>query len=377
MKKTKYTAVLLITAMLSPLLLASCKKDTAPPPPPEVTISVPVSQEVTPYLTETGNAVASSSIDLVARVSGYLQSNNFVDGSLVKQNDLLFVIEPQPYANQVAEAQATLNKDIATYTYDDQQYQRQLSMYKRQATSLADLQQWKATRDSSAAEVMSAKANLANQKINYSYTHVTAPISGRIGRHLVDPGNLVGQGEATELATLENIDPIYVYFNINELDMLKMRKLARKDGTKPSAITKIPMEAQLQNEKDFPHKGFLDFAATELDSSTGTIQVRGILANKNLDLMPGMFVKIRIAIGKPSKQLTVPNSAVMYDQIGAYLYIVDSSDKVQQIRVATGSAVQDKLVILDGLKATDHVIVSGLQNASPGVVVKPTEKTST
>ncbi len=356
------------------LLVTGCGSSESPPPPPPVVVSKPVLAKITPYLVETGNTVAYNSVDLVARVSGYLDSYNFKDGSMVKKGSLLFVIQPQPYKDQVEEAQATLEADIAQYDYDKAEYQRQLTMYKQNATSLTDVQKWLATRDSAQAAVMGAKASLNSAKITYSYTHVLAPFDGRIGRHLVDVGNLVGNGTATELASIQQIDPMYVYFNINELDLLKIRELARKAGFNPAKLNQIPLEVGLQNEEGFPHKGHLDFAATELEASTGTIQMRGILHNKDNVLLPGLFAHVRIPLGVAKPQLTVPNTAVMYDQIGAYIFTVDKHNNVNQVRVKLGSTEMGMVAVLEGLKAEDRVIIDGIQNATPGRPVAPTEK---
>lgn len=356
------------------LLSAGCDKKNDRPPPPSVTVTKPVTAEITNYLVETGNTVAYQSVDLPARVSGYLESYNYTDGSVVNKGDLLFVIQPQPYADQVNEAQATLDSDLAAYAYDQLEYDRQVKMYKQHATSLANVQQWLATRDEAAAAVEGAKASLENAKITYSYTHILAPIDGRVGRHLVDPGNLVGNGEATKLASIQQIDPIYVYFTVNELDLLKIRALAHKTDFKAAQISEVPIQIGLQNEKGFPHKGHLDFAATELEASTGTIQMRGILSNKDYKLLPGLFAQIRIGLGKASPQLTIPDVAIMGDQVGSYVFVVDKDNKVVQTRVTTGSTEKGMIVVLKGLKADDRVIIEGLQNASPGGTVTPTEK---
>ena len=366
-----------LTVLLLSLLSAGCDSKKSPPPPPSVVVENPVAAPITPYLIETGNLVASNSIDLVARVSGTLDSYNFTDGSIVKKDDLLFVIQPQPYADQVIEAQATVDSDLAAYVYDKIEYERQLKMYKQHATPLAEVQKWSSTTDEAAAALEGAKANLENAKTTYSYTHVTAPMDGRIGRHLVDPGNLVGNGEATKLASLQQLDIMYVYFNINELDLLKLRDAARKINFDPAHINQIPIDVALQNETGFPHKGYLDFASTELDASTGTIQMRGILDNKDYMLLPGLFVQARIALSKPTSQLTVPAVAVMADQIGSYVFTLDQNNKVLQTRVTTGSTEGGMIVIATGLKADDRVIVNGIQNASPGGLVAPTEKAST
>jgi RND family efflux transporter MFP subunit len=370
-KLSKIAGILLLT-----LLGGGCdSKKEASSPAPKVVISKPVQAPVTSYLTETGNTVSSLSVDLVARVAGYLDSNNFTDGSMVHKGDLLFVVQPQPYQNQVIQAQATFDADIAMYNYDKEEYVRQAKMYKQHATSLANVQQWLANRDQAAAAVESAKANLDNAKITYSYTQIIAPMDGRIGRHLVDPGNLVGEGAPTTLATLQQLDPMYVYFTINELDLLKLRQLARQANFNPDNIGQIPIQVALQDETGFPHPGYLDFAATELDASTGTIQMRAVIPNKEYALLPGLFVQARIAVSKASPQLTIPSVAVMADQIGSYVFIVDENNKVIQTRITTGSSEGDMVVIATGLKENDHVIVSGLQNATPGGAVTPTEKT--
>lgn len=356
------------------LLNAGCGSKDHKPAPPPVVVSKPVIAPITNYLTETGNTVAYNSVDLVARVSGYLDSVNFTDGSFVSKNSLLFVIQPMPYKDQVDEAQASLVADIAQYNYNVAEYQRQLTMYKQHATSQADVQKWLAQRDASAAAVSGAKASLDNAKITYGYTHVLAPFDGRIGRHLVDPGNLVGNGAATKLATIDQIDPMYVYFNINELDLLKLREAARAVGFKPSQINQIPINVGLQDETGFSYKGHLDFANTGLDASTGTIQMRGVLDNKQHVLLPGLFVHVRIALGMPKDQLTLPDTAVLYDQIGAYVFTVDKNNLVAQIRVKTGNDDNGMMTILTGLKADDWVIVDGVQNATPGDPVAPTEK---
>jgi len=364
-----------IGLLLAILILSACSKKEDAPPFPSVTVSNPVTAQVTPYLTETGNTVAYRSVNLVARVSGYLDAYSFTDGSMVKQGDLLFTIQPQPYADQVAMAQATLDGDVATLAYDELEYQRQQKMYKQKATSLADVQQWKATRDQAAAAVESAKANLDNSQITYSYTHVTAPFDGRIGRHLVDPGNVVGNGETTKLATIEQISPMYVYFTVNELDVLRIRDIARQANFNPTNINQIPIQIRLQNETEFKHQGFLDFAATGLETSTGTIQLRGIIQNQDAALLPGLFVQARIPLGPPTPQLTIPNTAIMSDQIGPYVFTLDKDNKVLQKRVKTGSTDENgMIVILKGLQADSRVIVQGIQNATPGGTVSPTEK---
>ena len=356
------------------LLLAACGSDNDKPPAPSVVIAKPVLAPVTNYLVETGNTVAYNSVDLVARADGYLNSYHFTDGSFVNKGQLLFVIQPEPYKAQVEEAEATLKSDKAQYDYAKAEYARQLTMYKQNATSKADVQQWLSQMEETKAAVDGAKANLEVNQINYSYTHVLAPFDGRINRHLVDPGNLVGNGTATKLATIEQVSPMYVYFNVNELDLLKLREMARQRHFKQGDINKITLHVGLQNETDFPHEGRMDFVSTGLDAATGTIQMRGILENKDNFFIPGLFVRVRIALGSPKQQLTLPDTAVLYDQIGPYVFTVDKNNIVIQNRVTIGSVEKGMRTILTGIKPDDHVIVNGIQNATPGDAVAPQEK---
>lgn len=368
--------ILIVAFFLIDWLVRALTKDKlVTAPPPTVITQKPLSKPITDYVTQTGTLVAYNSVDLVARVQGYLQAIKFTDGTFVKKDQLLFIIEPEPYLEQLKAAQATLEVRKAAYAYDMSEYKRQQNMYKQNATSLNSVEKWRAKVDETKANIDKAEADVVNAKINYSYTHVLAPFDGRIGRHLVDIGNLVGHGQATDLSTIEQINPIYVYFNLNELDVIKLRKAARASGFKPSQINEIPVYVRLQNETGFPHQGKLDFVSTGLNASTGTLEFRALLKNDNHVLLPGLFVQARIPTSKPKPELTVPEAALLYDQIGAYLLTVDQNQVVVQKRVQTGAAEQGVRAITKGLSAEDNVIVSGLQFATPGNKVTPqTEK---
>lgn len=335
-------------------------------PVPKVVVQQPVLANITDYVIQTGNTVAFNAVNLVARIEGYLEQVEFTDGSFVKKGQELFVIEPEPYLEKVKEAEASVTAQKAAYEYDKAEYRRQQQMYKENATSLNSVEKWLAKSHMSQAEVAKTTANARIASINYSYTHILAPFDGRIGRHLVDPGNLVGNGTATNLATIEQIDPIYVYFNLNELDLFKIRKAAQAQGIQPKDINQISVDVALQNETGFTHKGQLDFVNTGLNASTGTMEFRAILPNKNYALLPGLFVQIRIPVSQPTPKLTVPDTAVQYDQIGAYLLVVDKKNVVVLKRVEVGSVEQGMRSILKGIDSQDKVIVEGLQNAIPG-----------
>jgi len=356
-------ATLLVAGLVAAAALSACGKRNAyqPPPPPAVTVSRPLRMPVTDYLQQTGSVSAFKTVDLVARVEGYLRSVNFKDGSLVKAGQLLFVIEPEPYEAKLASYQAQLLDAQA-------EYDRQLRMIKQNATSQANVDKWLSQRDQAAAAVTLAKINLG-------YTRITAPFDGRVDRHLVDPGNLVGTaGTATKLATIEQIDPAYVYFSINERDLLRVRAAAEAQGKQIHEAPRVPVQVALQTEDGYPHEGTLDFAATGLDTGSGTLQLRAIVPNASRILLPGLFARVRIALSEPVARLMVPDRVVSSDQVGGYLLTVGSDHKVKQQRIETGPLDNGFRAVLAGLDANSEVVIDGLQSAIPGNVVTPTER---
>ena len=344
-------------------------------PIPPVLVKKPELTNMVDYITQTGNTVAFNSANLVARIPGYLESINFIDGTKVTKGQNLFIIEPAPYMAQLMGAKATLAAHKAIEAYDKAEYARQKRMYKENATSLNNVEKWLAKSHESEADVEKAVADVEIAAINYSYTHVNAPFDGRIGRHLVDVGNYVGNGVATNLATIDQLDPIYVYFNLNELDLIKLRTAAGTHGYSAKKIKQVSVEVSLQNENGYSYNGKLDFINTGLNASTGTMEFRALLPNKKNRLVPGLFVEIRVATSKPALQLTVPDTSVLYDQIGSYLLVVDNNNNVVLKRVVTGGLKQGRRAILKGLVADDKVIISGLQNATPGKQVAPQPET--
>jgi RND family efflux transporter MFP subunit len=375
-KEVRIAGIVLGILLLMYLVHHFTKSNAPTIPTPVVAIQKPIVTEMAEYVTQTGTTVALNSVNLVARIEGYLNSIEFTDGTFVKKGKELFVIQPEPYMEQLKAAQATVAAQKADYAYTKSEYARQQRMYKENATSLNNVESWFAKMHESEAEVAKDIANAEIATINYSYTHIAAPFDGRIGRHQVDIGNLVGNGKATTLATIEQIDTLYVYFNLNEIDLIKLRKSARAKGFKPEDINQIPVEIKMQNAKEYDRKATLNFVNTGLNASTGTMELRAILENKDYLYVPGLFVQVRIAITKPTKQLTVPDTAILYDQIGAYLLVVDENKVVVLKRVELGSVEQGMRAIVKGLNAQDKVIVGGLQNATPGNKVDPQEQKS-
>lgn len=349
-------------------------KKTPTMTPPPVVVQHPKLVPITDYVTQTGTVVAFNSVDLVARIEGYLQSILFTDGTMVKKGKELFIIEPEPYLEKLKEAQASVAVQKAIYEYNSAEYDRQKRMYKQNASSLNNVQKWHAKTLSTKAEIDKTIANEVVAAINYSYTHVLAPFDGRIGRHLVDVGNLVGNGKATDLATIEQIDPIYVYFNLNELDLIKIRNAAKAHDFKPEDINQIPVYVAMQNETGFPHEGKLDFVNTGLNASTGTMEFRALLTNHDLALLPGLFVTVRVPTSSPKKQLALPEEVIQYDQIGPYVLTVQKDATVALKRIEIGALDLGLRAITKGITAEDNVVISGIQNAVPGnqvTIVQP------
>lgn len=343
------------------LLLFGCRK---PPevsqPLPVVTVSQPVKQPVTEYLDLTGTVAPSKTVNLVARVSGYLQSVGFQDGSFVQAGQVLFVIDQQQYEEQLALNEAAL-KQAQT------EYERQQQLIKENATAISSVEKQLSQRDQ-------AKAQVELAKINLSYTTVTAPFSGRIGARQVDPGNLVGANGPTTLATLDQLMPIYVNFSLNERDALHLYAEMRHRGIAIKGnVGKLPVFVGLSNERGYPHVGVLDFSDNEISVSTGTIAMRAIFPNKDRALFPGLFARVRIPLGKPQVMLVIPNVAIGSDQQGDYVFVVDAGEIVARRGIVKGPLTLDGgCAIRGGLSEGDRVIVKGLLNAKAGGKVAPT-----
>jgi RND family efflux transporter MFP subunit len=357
------------------VLLVGCDQNNTyvPPPPASVTVSKPVKRTVTNSIEVTGSTQSSNTVNLVARVTGYLQSVNFKDGSFVKKGDLLFVIEPAPYEANVRLAAATVEQQQATLTQATAEYARQQRLIKQNATSVSQVENWRAQRDAARAAIDEAKANLDLARINLSYTRVEAPFDGRIGRHQVDPGNLVGPGGSTQLATIDQLAPMFVYFNVDEQNVLNLRARLRAEAKTLADVEPIKLGIGLQNENGYPHEATLDFVASDVDQSTGTLQVRSVIANQDYVFLPGMFVRVRVPVGITDNALLVPDRAVGIDQRGHYLLVVNGDDVVAQRTVQIGALNDGMRVVEQGLTANDRVVIDGLQRAIPGSKVTPRE----
>ncbi|MFO1452713.1 MAG: efflux RND transporter periplasmic adaptor subunit [Opitutaceae bacterium] len=328
--------------------------------PPVVWVRQPVLEPVAEHLDLTGTVAASRSVDLVARVSGYLEAVRFQEGGLVESNQVLFVIEPEPYRQQLALNQAALDQAQS-------EYERQLDLIRQNATSKANVEKWLSSRDQ-------AKAQVELAKINLGYTEVRAPFAGRIGRRLVDPGNLVGAGGATKLATLEQLRPIYVDFSVNERDALYLRDKLRALGLQlKSGVGSATVLVGLNNETGYPHRGVLDFTDNDVSSSTGTLGLRAVFPNEDRLLFPGLFARVRIPLGDPKPMPVIPQEALGNDPLGDYVLVVGPDSVVTRRSVVRGPLTGDGCAIRSGLSEGDRVVVQGLMNARPGEAVTARE----
>ena len=367
-------------ALFLGLSLPACdqnKNAYAPPPPPKVTVQKPVVRDVTHYAYFTGNTSANATVDVRARVKGFLLETKFQPSAMVKKDDVLFLIDPKEYQAAVDQAKAQLEVKKTQAALEATNYQRQAYLGKKGAVSEFDVLQAKAKADEANAEVSAAQAELEAAQIQLEYTKVLAPIGGRINRGLVDTGNLVGADGNTLLATIVNDDPMYAYFNVSENDLLAYRKMSREAGK--SVQQDDPDEGegrvqmQLANETGFPHKGDIDYMNNQMDPKTGTIQVRGVFKNPDRDLISGFFVRLRVPLGVYKNALLIPSQAVGADQQGSYVYVVGQQNKVEYRSVILGPTEDGYVVVTKGLKDSERIIVQGLQRARAGQAVTPEE----
>jgi RND family efflux transporter MFP subunit len=353
--------------------LSACgeKNSFVPPPPPKVDVGVPVQKPVTRYLEATGNTAPIKSVDLVARVQGFLQTINYEDGAFVKEGTTLFTIEPETYKLKLEQAQAAEAGAQASLKQTELDFKRQQDLVARQAVSQATLDTSTSNRDNAQANLQQAQANTQIAQVNVGYTNVVAPFDGIVTAHLVSVGELVGVASPTQLATIVALDPIYVNFTVSEQDVLRIRAETAKQGITTAQLKQLPIEVGLQTEDGYPHQGKLDYVAPTINASTGTLAVRGLLPNPNRVLLPGYYVRVRVPEGEPRDALLVPDAALGSDQAGRYLLVVNSENVVEQRKVQTGPVEGDLRVIESGLKADERVVIAGLLRAIPGEKVDP------
>lgn len=364
-------APLLVPLALAGALLACGQRNVfVPPPPPEVTVATPVERPVVDSVEFSGTTRASARVDLRARVNGYLERIEFEDGQEVRAGDLLFVIDRAPFEAEVQAARANLLKARAALQLQEANLARARRLYREEVTAQQELDVREAEQASAASEVAAAEAALVKAELNLGYAMIRAPISGRIGRHLVDVGNLV-QADQTLLATIECIDPIHAYFHLSERELLRFREMLRAKELPDPELHPPVLYLGLTTERDFPHQGHLDYRQLGLDPDTGTVERSGVFQNPDGALVPGLFVRIRASIGEPAPRLLIDERAIGSDQRGDYVLVVNEDNTVEYRPVELGIAVGGMRVILSAVRPDERIVVNGLQRARPGEEVVP------
>src|SRR3979411_87248 len=339
-RQTAANACRLCFAIAAFVVLTGCEQNSfVPPPPPKVDVGLPVEKTVTRFLEATGNSAPIKSVDLVARVQGVLQSIDYKDGTLVKEGATLFTIEPETYKLKLEQAQAAEAGARASVKQAEADYKRQSDLVSRQAVSQATLDQSTSSRDNAQANLQQAQANTKIAAVNFGYTNVVAPFDGIVSAHLVSVGELIKAASPTQLATIVQLDPIYVNFTVNEQDVLRIRAEAARRGITVAELRQLPIEAGLQTEDGYPHAGKLDYVAPTINQSTGTLAVRGLVPNPDRVLLPGYFVRVRVPIDRQDDALLVPDTALGSDQSGRYLLVVNADNVVEQRKVLVGPLV--------------------------------------
>jgi multidrug efflux system membrane fusion protein len=338
--------------------------------------------EVTDYIDYTGRVDAVNAVDVRARVTGYLEKMPFKEGDEVEKGALLFLIDERPYQAQLsqAEAQVQLNEAALKLARANNARAKNLSKNPGVITQ-QDLDQYQATEDQSRAQLEASKAALATYRLNVEFCRVTSPIDGQVSRYYYTVGNLVNQDQ-TLLTTLVSLDPIYVYFDVDEITVLKIKREINEGKMKPMRETgPRPVYLGLPGEDGFPHRGNLTFINNRVDPNTGTLTARGVFPNPRPEhgsrlLTPGMFARVRLPMGQPHQAVLVAERALGVDQGAKFLYVVNADNKVEYRRVKTGALQPDGMrVIEEGVKPDEWVIVSGLQLARPNATVSPDKTT--
>jgi RND family efflux transporter MFP subunit len=354
-------------------LLTACGEGNryVAPPPPKVTVQLPLQESVAPYLEATGNAAAVNTVKLVARVQGYVQEIKYQDGAFVKKGTPLFIIEPEPYKVKLEQAQAAEEGAKATLVNAEAEFQRQQELQAKDVSTQANLDKARANRDTAHANVLQAQANTQTAEINFGYTTVAAPFDGVVTARKVSVGELVGGDQPSQLASIVQLQPIWVWFNLSERDIQKVRANLAEHGVNIAELVgKVPIEVGLQTETGYPHKGVLDYADPNVNQSTGTMQVRGIFENTDRSLLPGYFVRVRVPM-RATPTLLVPEVAIGSDQGGRYVLALNADNVVEQRRVQLGQTFGQMRAIESGLKPDERVVVAGIQDAIPGQKVDP------
>jgi multidrug efflux system membrane fusion protein len=362
-------------------LVASCgerqQQQATAPPPPTVTMAKPVERTVVDYDEYVGRFAAVDSVEVRARVSGYLDGVHFKDGQMVKQGDLLFTIDKRPFQNALTQARANLTQAKSNLAYAQSDLARGQQLVREKTITEQTFEQRSQAFRNAQAAVSGAEAAVRQAELDLEFTELRAPINGRIGARRVSPGNLVtggASGNTTLLATIVSIDPIHFDFTFDEASLLRYERLAKRGHDIASRGVGVPVALKLIDEHDFVHNGRMDFIDNVIDSSTGTIRGRALFDNANGEFTPGMFARVRVAASPPYEALLVPDVAIGSEQTQKFVLAVDGKSIAHSKYVTLGQLVGQLRVIKSGLASDDRVIVNGIARVRPGQKVTAQEQ---
>ena len=360
--------------VLAALTIAGCDKQPAaggPPPPPAVTVAKPIQKNLAQWDEYTGRFTALETVEVRARVSGFIDSVNFKEGQVVKKDDLLFIIDQRPYKIAVDQAKADVERGQAKLEIAALDVQRATPLVQNQTVTQREFDTRKSTERDAAGQVASAQAALKQAELNLAWTEVRAPIAGRISDKRVDAGNLItgGQSGATLLTVIVSIDPIHFVFDGSEADFIHYLRLAARGARQSSRDAQNPVSVRLADETDFTHTGRMDFVDNVVNPKTGTIRGRAIFDNKDGLLTPGFFGRLRL-FGGEQQTLLVPDAAIASDQSNKVVFAVADDGTVSMKRVELGPITEGLRMVRSGLSPDDRIVIDGLQRARPGQKVK-------
>ncbi|MBL1140812.1 MAG: efflux RND transporter periplasmic adaptor subunit [Proteobacteria bacterium] len=344
--------------------------------PPQVTVANPVMEEITDWDEFTGRLYAVKSVEVRPRVSGYLESVHFAEGSIVNKGDLLYIIDPRPYQAALDQAKAELERAKATQQLADNDLSRAERLFKTRVMPEEELDSRRSQKSASIASVQAAKAAVVAAQLDVEFTHIKSPITGRISRTRITEGNLVttGDNDSNILTTIVSLDPIYVYFTADEQAVLHYTRMDMAGVRKSSRTTANPVYLRLADEEEYFHEGRMDFVDNQLDLATGTMRGRAIVQNPDFLLVPGMFADVKLLGKGPYEAVMIPDSAISLDQTNKFVYVVDESNMVSRRQIKTGNKHGNLRVVLQGLSKDDRIVINGLQRVRAGMQVSPEER---
>jgi len=373
----KFTASTFALA-LGFLILAACNKGTNEQgggglPPPQVSVAEVIIRDVTPSNEFSGRIEAKESVQIRPRVGGVIEEVRYREGDIVKKGDLLFVIDQRPFRTELNRAEAELARAQAQAELAQAEIHRAQNLIARNLLSQDDYDQRVAAEDQAKANVQSAKATVQLARLNLDYTKVLSPIDGRAGRAMATKGNLVSSDPTPDLlTTIVSLDPMYVYFDSDELTYLRYSKLARQMELNGDQKKIQPVLVGLSNEEGFPHQGYVDFVDNQVDPNTGTIRIRAILENKDYQLLPGLFARVKLLSTETQQAILVDDQAILTDQDRKYVYVLGPDNVAMRRNIKIGQNAGNLRVVTEGLQAGDQIIVHGVQKVFfPGMHVTP------